>query len=56
VATSLTWTRREHRLDDLDLFNQVMAVNETMAHLVVLAERGWLTRTNVDGVEHFARA
>ncbi|WAX58822.1 MBL fold metallo-hydrolase [Jatrophihabitans cynanchi] len=56
VADSITWTRREHRLDDLDLFNQVMAVNETMAHLVVLAERGWLTRTSVDGVEHFARA
>jgi glyoxylase-like metal-dependent hydrolase (beta-lactamase superfamily II) len=56
VARSLTWTRRQHQLADLDLFNQVMAVNETMAHLVVLAERGWLSRTEDDGVVHFARA
>jgi hypothetical protein len=38
----------------LDTFNQVLAVNETMAHLDVLVERAWLTRTNVDGVAHYA--
>lgn len=56
VANALGWTRRNRRYDELDEFNQVLAVNETMAHLVVLVERGWLTRTVVDGVAHFARA
>jgi glyoxylase-like metal-dependent hydrolase (beta-lactamase superfamily II) len=56
VAKALGWTRHNRRLDELDQFNQVMAVNETMAHLIVLVERGWLTRTEVDGVSHFARA
>ncbi len=56
VARALTWTRRERRFDDLDLFNRMMAVQETMAHLTVLVERGWLARTEQDGVAHFARA
>jgi glyoxylase-like metal-dependent hydrolase (beta-lactamase superfamily II) len=56
VAGVLTWTRRRHRLADLDLFNAVLAVNETMAHLRVLVERGWLTEAAVDGVARFARA
>ena len=56
VARSLGWTRRERHLDDLDLFNKVLAINETVAHLVVLVERGWLTRSEVDGVAHYARA
>lgn len=56
VAERLTWTRRHRPFADLDPLNQGMAVHETMAHLVVLAERGWLRRSTVDGVEHFARA
>jgi glyoxylase-like metal-dependent hydrolase (beta-lactamase superfamily II) len=56
VARELTWTRRQRRLGELDLFNQILAVNETMAHLIVLVERGWLTEKTVDGVRHFARA
>ena len=56
VANALGWTRRNRHYDELDEFNQVMAVNETMAHLIVLVERGWLTRTDLDGVTHFARA
>jgi len=56
VAARLDWTRRRRRLADLDVFNRMLAVHETMAHLVVLVERGWLTRTVVDGVAHFARA
>jgi glyoxylase-like metal-dependent hydrolase (beta-lactamase superfamily II) len=54
VAGVLGWTRRQRRLAELDTFNQVLAVNETMAHLDVLVERAWLTRTNVDGVAHYA--
>ena len=55
VAGLLGWTRRNRKLADLDLFNQVLAINETMAHLRVLVERGWLTETSLDGVAHFAR-
>jgi glyoxylase-like metal-dependent hydrolase (beta-lactamase superfamily II) len=56
VAQRLGWTRRLRRLDELDLFNQVLAVRETVAHLDVLVERGWLIRTEQDGVTHYARA
>ncbi len=56
VAHALGWTRRERHFDELDVFNQVLAVNETMAHLVVLVERGWLTRAVLDGIARFARA
>jgi glyoxylase-like metal-dependent hydrolase (beta-lactamase superfamily II) len=56
VAHALTWTRRRHRLADLDLFNATLAVLETMAHLRVLVERGWLVEKSVDGVAVFARA
>ena len=31
------WTRRERHFDELDLFNQLLAINETVAHLVVLS-------------------
>jgi glyoxylase-like metal-dependent hydrolase (beta-lactamase superfamily II) len=55
VAGQLGWTRRERRLDELDLFNKILAIHETVAHLDVLVERGWLTRTVVDGVAHYAR-
>lgn len=56
VANILTWTRREKHLDDLDLFNQIMAINETVAHLEVLVERGVLTRSVTDNVTHYATA
>ncbi|HEY6538102.1 MAG TPA: MBL fold metallo-hydrolase [Candidatus Dormibacteraeota bacterium] len=52
VAEALPWTRRERRLVDLDLFNQMLAVNETAAHLELLAERGDLSLEMSDlGVE-----
>ena len=44
VAKAIKWTRRQRRFEDLDLFAQVQAVNETAAHLVVLLVRGELTR------------
>ncbi len=55
VAGELGWTRRQTRLVDLDLFNKILAVNETMAHLEVLVERGWLTRTVAGGLAHYTR-
>ncbi|MGH7640100.1 MAG: MBL fold metallo-hydrolase [Candidatus Dormibacteria bacterium] len=44
VAAAIPWTRRERRLSELDPFNQMLAVNETAAHLDLLAERGELQR------------
>ena len=45
VARVLRWTRRERRFDEMDMFNRMLAVLETGAHLDVLADRGELTRT-----------
>ena len=53
VANRLGWTRRGRRLDELDEFNQILAVHETIAHLRVLAERGLVRSEVVDGIEHF---
>jgi glyoxylase-like metal-dependent hydrolase (beta-lactamase superfamily II) len=44
VAKSIKWTRRQRLFEELDLFSQVMSVNETAAHLEVLLARGQLTR------------
>lgn len=56
VAQALPWTRRERRFDDLDAFNQLLAVNETAAHLELLAERGDLNRTVSDLMVEFTPA
>ncbi|HEX8864605.1 MAG TPA: MBL fold metallo-hydrolase, partial [Lentzea sp.] len=50
TARKIGWTRRQRRFDDLDMFNQVLAIGETAAHLDVLVERGELTRTMNAGV------
>jgi len=54
VTQALTWTRRRRRFAELDLFNQILAIHETMAHLRVLGERGRLSETPADGVARFA--
>jgi glyoxylase-like metal-dependent hydrolase (beta-lactamase superfamily II) len=56
VATAMTWTRHHRSLSDLDMFNQIMAIHETMAHLQVLVERGEIVRETVDGIVRFKRA
>jgi glyoxylase-like metal-dependent hydrolase (beta-lactamase superfamily II) len=56
VARATPWTRHLRRLDDLDLFNRILAVNETVAHLTVLVERGLATEQRIDGVTHYALA
>ena len=56
AAQVLPWTRRHRTFDELDMFNQILAIHETMAHLRVLVERGWLTESTVDGIAHFVRA
>ena len=56
VARRLRWTRREHRLADLDPFNTMLAVFETGAHLTLLVAQGRLVRTTEDGVDRFSPA
>jgi glyoxylase-like metal-dependent hydrolase (beta-lactamase superfamily II) len=54
IAKQLSWTRRHRRFDDLDVFNQCLAIFETMAHLRVLTERALLTEATVDGIAYFS--
>ncbi|GAA4883570.1 MBL fold metallo-hydrolase [Saccharopolyspora cebuensis] len=56
AARGLTWTRRERALDDLDPYNQMLAVLETKAHLDVLVLQGRLRAEEIDGVRHYASA
>jgi glyoxylase-like metal-dependent hydrolase (beta-lactamase superfamily II) len=52
AARAIKWTRRHRAFGDLDLFSQVQAVNETAAHLEVLASRGTVTRSvSGDGID-----
>jgi glyoxylase-like metal-dependent hydrolase (beta-lactamase superfamily II) len=54
AARILTWTRRERHFDELDTFNQMMAVMETAAHLDVLVRQGRLSTGVSDGVVTYA--
>ena len=55
VACELPWTRHRRTMAELDFFNAALASLETMAHLELLAARGDLVRTEVDGrVEYVA--
>ncbi|RKT82029.1 Glyoxylase, beta-lactamase superfamily II [Saccharopolyspora antimicrobica] len=57
AALKLGWTRRNRALLDMDLFNQVLAVGETNAHLDVLVTRGVLTATaDDDGIREYTLA
>jgi glyoxylase-like metal-dependent hydrolase (beta-lactamase superfamily II) len=56
VAHRLTWTRREVPFTELDDFNQMLAVNETGAHLDVLVARGEAVATQVDGTLRYSSA
>ena len=53
VGGVLRWTRRQHRLEDLDMFNAMLAVFETGAHLELLAAQGRLTVAVVDGIRTY---
>ncbi|GAC1440440.1 MAG: MBL fold metallo-hydrolase [Mycobacteriales bacterium] len=54
VAGVVRWTRREHRLADLDTFNAMLAVFETGAHLDLLAAQGRvILDTDADGVRRY---
>lgn len=53
VARSLAWTRRGRRLEELNTFNQGLAVAETSAHLDVLVLQGRAEQRLVDGIEMY---
>jgi glyoxylase-like metal-dependent hydrolase (beta-lactamase superfamily II) len=53
VAGVLRWTRREHKLADLDPFNAMLAVFETGAHLDLLVTQGRLTVTDEGVVRRY---
>ena len=50
VASVLRWTRHERSFAELDLFNRMLAVNETLAHLVVLEAQGRVDARDDNGV------
>jgi glyoxylase-like metal-dependent hydrolase (beta-lactamase superfamily II) len=57
VAGGLPWTRRARNLADLDVFNQMLAILETEAHLDVLAELGQVIQaTDPAGVRRYQPA
>jgi glyoxylase-like metal-dependent hydrolase (beta-lactamase superfamily II) len=56
VAGALGWTRRRRAFGDLDPFNQMLAVTETVAHLKVLVASGLLTAAGGDVVTYRAAA
>jgi glyoxylase-like metal-dependent hydrolase (beta-lactamase superfamily II) len=53
TARLLTWTRRERALDELDPFNQMLAVLETAAHLDLLVTQSRLRATVDDDVTKY---
>jgi glyoxylase-like metal-dependent hydrolase (beta-lactamase superfamily II) len=53
VARILRWTRRETRLDDLDGFNQMLAVMETQQHLDLLAYQERVRANDDDATSRF---
>ena len=56
AAARLRWTRRGRTLDELDPFNQMLAVTETAAHLQLLAAQGRVTRRESDGLRYYEPA
>jgi glyoxylase-like metal-dependent hydrolase (beta-lactamase superfamily II) len=53
VAGRMGWTRHNRKLADMDVFNQMLAVGETSAHLDVLVRDGRLRSSTVDGVARY---
>jgi hypothetical protein len=52
----ITWTRRERKLDELGLFNEMLAVLETLSHLDVLVLQGRLRVSVVEGTRRYELA
>ncbi len=54
AAGALPWTRRQRKLAELDVMNQLLATGETAAHLEVLVARGQLARErSAEGIDRY---
>jgi glyoxylase-like metal-dependent hydrolase (beta-lactamase superfamily II) len=53
-AAILKWTRRKKSLSDLDMFNAMLAILETKAHLDLLVAQDRAQAQEIDGVRHYA--
>lgn len=53
VARRMSWTPSVRRLDELDPFNQMLAIIETHWHLGMLVAQGRLRQTPVNEVQHY---
>lgn len=57
VARAIGWTRRERKLDELDLMNQMLAICETLYHLdLLVAQARAISTTADDGVRRYRLA
>lgn len=56
VANHMRWTRREHRLEELDEFHGMIAILEAAVHLDLLVDRGDIVRTSVGEEDRYAFA
>ena len=57
VAQAIGWTRRQRRLADLDLMNQMLAICETVYHLdLLVAQVRAVSHTGEDGVRRYRPA
>jgi glyoxylase-like metal-dependent hydrolase (beta-lactamase superfamily II) len=54
VAARLRWTRHDRALDELDPFNQMLAVSETAAHLTLLVAQGRVSATEDPDVTRYS--
>ena len=53
VAKVLKWTRRGRSLEELDPFNQMLAISETAAHLQLLVAQGRVQAETTEGVRRY---
>ena len=56
IADVLSWTRRECAFSDLDAFNRMLAVTETVAHLEALVRHSRIERQVDDSHLNYRRA
>jgi len=54
VASQMRWTRRKHRLKELNDVHGMIAILEAAVHLDLLADRGDIVRSTVGGRDEFA--
>jgi glyoxylase-like metal-dependent hydrolase (beta-lactamase superfamily II) len=57
VALAIGWTRRQRKLADLDLMNQMLAICETVYHLdLLVAQQAAVSQLGEDGVRRYQLA